>query len=126
MPGADNMALDSEILSRYLEDNIPVLRLYRWLTPSFTYGISQDPAGEIDIKRCAEDGISVAGRMTGGGVLFHDDDITYSFVCARYAHSLLNSTSRLALKRHSLLRRRILKTSAPRVNSARGHAKNMI
>lgn len=83
MPGADNMALDSEILSRYLEDNIPVLRLYRWLTPSFTYGISQDPAGEIDIKRCAEDGISVAGRMTGGGVLFHDDDITYSFVCGK-------------------------------------------
>ena len=81
MSAAANMALDSAILARYLEEDIPVLRLYRWLAPSFTYGISQSPADEIDVKRCAEDGIGVAGRMTGGGVLFHNDDITYSFVC---------------------------------------------
>lgn len=83
MSAADNMAFDAAILSRYMEEDIPVLRLYRWLTPSFTYGVSQDPAGEIDMHRCAEDGIGVVGRMTGGGVLFHNDDVTYSFVCGK-------------------------------------------
>ncbi len=83
MSGADNMALDSAILSRYIEEDIPVLRVYRWLRPSFTYGVSQDPSDWIEIKRCAEDGIDIAGRMTGGGVLFHNDDITYSFVCGK-------------------------------------------
>ena len=83
MSAADNMALDAAMLSRYIEEDIPVLRLYRWLQPSFTYGVSQDPADEIDLTRCAKDGIGVAGRMTGGGVLFHNDDITYSFVCGK-------------------------------------------
>jgi len=83
MSAADNMALDAAILSRYLEEDIPVLRLYRWAGPSFTYGVSQDPKEEIDLLMCAKDGIGVAGRMTGGGVLFHNDDITYSFVCAK-------------------------------------------
>lgn len=83
MSGADNMALDSIILSRYLEEDIPVLRLYRWDAPSFTYGVSQDPADEIDMKRCVEDGIGVTGRITGGGILFHNDEITYSFVCSK-------------------------------------------
>jgi len=83
MSAARNMTLDAAILSRYIEEDVPVLRLYRWLTPSFTYGISQDPKDELDIKRCAEDGVGVAGRMTGGGVLFHNDDVTYSFVCGK-------------------------------------------
>ena len=83
MSAADNMALDSAMLSRYLEEGVPVLRLYGWLNPSFTYGVSQDPADEIDTELCGLDGIDVAGRMTGGGILFHNDDITYSFVCGK-------------------------------------------
>lgn len=83
MSAADNMAFDAAMLSRYLEDGIPALRLYRWSAPSFTYGVSQKPACKVDVARCAKDGIGVAGRMTGGGVLFHNDDITYSFVCGK-------------------------------------------
>ena len=83
MSAADNMALDAAILSRYLEEDIPALRLYRWLRPSFTYGVSQVSTDEIDLTLCAKDGIGVAGRMTGGGVLFHNDDVTYSFVCGK-------------------------------------------
>ncbi len=77
------MALDEKILSRYLEDGIPVLRIYQWQRPSFTYGISQYPESEIDFKRCLSDGVEVVKRMTGGGVLFHYDEITYSFVCSK-------------------------------------------
>ena len=85
LPGsaAYNMALDAEIFSRYLEDRIPVLRLYSWEKPSLTYGISQQPENEIDIARCAADGVQIAQRITGGGVLSHQDEITYSLACGK-------------------------------------------
>ncbi|MFA5085615.1 MAG: lipoate--protein ligase family protein [Candidatus Omnitrophota bacterium] len=78
-----NMALDENILRRYMEDGIPAFRIYGWRSPSFTYGVGQRPEDEIDIERCALDGIRIAGRMTGGGVLFHNNEITYSLVCAK-------------------------------------------
>lgn len=78
------MALDEKIFKRYLEDGIGVLRLYRWQVPSFTYGFSQEPQSQIDLAACATDGVEVAKRITGGGILFHDDEITYSFVCSKF------------------------------------------
>jgi len=78
-----NMALDEKIFKRYLEDGIGVLRLYRWQAPAFTYGFSQEPKSQIDLGACAADGVEVAKRITGGGILFHDDEITYSFVCCK-------------------------------------------
>ncbi len=79
-----NMALDEKIFFRYLKDGIPVFRVYSWATPSFTYGVSQkNPGQEINLSRCAEGGIHLAKRMTGGGILFHNDEITYSFTCSK-------------------------------------------
>jgi len=78
-----NMGLDEKIFKRYLEDGVGVLRLYRWQGPSFTYGFSQQPENFLDLGACAADGVGVAKRITGGGVLFHHDEITYSFVCSK-------------------------------------------
>ena len=78
-----NMALDAKIFSRYLEDGVGVFRLYHWDHPSFTYGISQHPEDELDLGLCISKGVGVAKRMTGGGILLHDDEITYSFVCGK-------------------------------------------
>jgi len=80
---AGNMALDEKIFKRYLEDGVGVLRLYRWQAPSFTYGFSQNPQSQMDLEACAADGVGIAKRITGGGILFHDDEITYSFVCSK-------------------------------------------
>lgn len=79
----DNMALDELIFNRYMADGIPVFRIYAWSSPSFTYGVSQRCEDEINIKRCASDGIQIAKRMTGGGILFHNDEITYSIACSK-------------------------------------------
>ncbi|MDP2912463.1 MAG: lipoate--protein ligase family protein [Candidatus Omnitrophota bacterium] len=78
---AHNMALDEKIFHQYMIDGIPIFRVYGWDTPSFTYGVSQSPENEIDMARCGADGIQIAKRMTGGGLLFHNDEITYSLVC---------------------------------------------
>jgi len=80
---AYNMELDEKIFNRYLEDGIGVLRVYGWEKPSFTYGFSQNPQNEINLDKCASDGIQIAKRITGGGILFHHDEITYSFVCSK-------------------------------------------
>jgi len=80
---AYNMGLDEKIFNRYLEDGTGVFRVYRWEKPSFTYGFSQDPQNGINLDKCALDGIQIAKRMTGGGILFHNDEITYSFVCGK-------------------------------------------
>lgn len=77
------MWLDEKMFLRYLEDGVPTLRVYRWDRPSFTYGVSQEPEDGLDMECCSSDGVEAAKRMTGGGILFHDDEITYSFVCSR-------------------------------------------
>jgi lipoate-protein ligase A len=78
-----NMALDEKIFYRYIEEGIPVLRIYGWQAPSFTYGISQQPEVQIDLKQCNRDGVQIAQRITGGGVLFHNHEITYSLACSK-------------------------------------------
>ena len=80
---AYNMELDEKIFSRYLQDNIGVFRIYSWQSPSFTYGFSQNAQEEIDLPRYAVKGVQVVKRMTGGGILFHDNEITYSFACGK-------------------------------------------
>jgi len=83
LSAASNMLWDEKIFKHYLDDGVGVLRLYRWQAPSFTYGFSQEPKSQIDLAACVADGVEVAKRMTGGGILFHDDEITYSFVCSK-------------------------------------------
>ncbi|MBU0548196.1 MAG: lipoate--protein ligase family protein [Candidatus Omnitrophica bacterium] len=80
---AYNMALDKRIFLRYLEDGIPLFRVYGWEAPSVTYGISQYAESEIDLKQCNRDSVQIAQRFTGGGVLFHHNEITYSLVCSK-------------------------------------------
>ena len=79
-----NMALDEKIFFRFMKDGIPVFRIYSWQSPSFTYGVSQkNPGREIVLSQCAKDGVYLAKRMTGGGILFHNNEITYSLACSK-------------------------------------------
>ncbi|MCU0666698.1 MAG: lipoate--protein ligase family protein [Candidatus Omnitrophica bacterium] len=78
-----NMALDEKIFNQYLEDRIPVFRVYGWKNPSFTYGFSQTPDDEINLDRCIACNVEVVKRITGGGILFHWHEITYSFACSK-------------------------------------------
>jgi lipoate-protein ligase A len=82
--GAYNMAFDEWLLEQLLRGRSgPVLRLYRFLRPTITMGYAQDYEREIDVGRCAEVGISVVRRPTGGRAVFHADDLTYSVVARR-------------------------------------------
>jgi lipoate-protein ligase A len=79
---AENMAVDFLLLQRYPREGAPRYRHYGWRSPAFTFGYSQKisfirgqlPAGgPFDLCR----------RPTGGGLVDHRDDWTYSLVIPR-------------------------------------------
>lgn len=82
LDGPSNMALDEALLSRFEPGcSLPVLRLYGWNPPAFSIGRFQKPDEVIDLEGCARAGIPVIRRVTGGGCIFHAEELTYSIVC---------------------------------------------
>lgn len=84
-----NMAVD-EVLMNGVSD-VPVLRLYGWKPPAVSIGYFQSMKEEVDIKKCNHFGIDVVRRMTGGGAVFHDSELTYSFIARKYPQSIIES-----------------------------------
>ena len=77
------MAIDEALLRSFDPAvSLPVLRLYGWNPPALSMGRFQKAAGVLDLERCRADGVSVVRRVTGGGVIYHADELTYSLVCA--------------------------------------------
>ena len=77
---ATNMAIDEVILLRQEDCPQPTLRLYDWSQPAFSFGYFQKISTEIDVKRCEAHGVELVRRMTGGGIVVHGWDVTYSIV----------------------------------------------
>ena len=71
-----NMCRDEALIKSFDEDSTPVLRVYYW-NKSLTIGISQDIEGYSYLSDFSND---IAKRVTGGGVLFHGHDLSYSLV----------------------------------------------
>jgi lipoyl(octanoyl) transferase len=75
-----NMAIDEALLESYT--SVPVFRIYAWKPAAFSIGFSQDPDIELELAECKRSGIDFVRRMTGGGIIFHDTELTYSIVCS--------------------------------------------
>lgn len=84
-----NMALDEALMNSVNE--VPILRLYGWKPHAISIGYFQSMDQEIDIKRCRHYDIDVVRRMTGGGAVFHDSEVTYSFFTKKYPQCILES-----------------------------------
>lgn len=81
--GPENMALDDALLQTFEPClSQPVLRLYGWSPPALSLGRFQKAGEVLDLEACRVAGIPVVRRITGGGVIFHADELTYSIVCA--------------------------------------------
>ena len=72
----ENMATDDALLSSYEEGDMGIFRLYSWEN-SFTIGLSQK-FDNYPITSLYKG--NYAKRITGGGVLFHGHDLSYSLV----------------------------------------------
>ncbi|GHU91512.1 octanoyltransferase LipM [Spirochaetia bacterium] len=79
--GAYNMGLDEALLEAVARrDSLPVLRFYGWSPPAVSIGYFQGLEEEIDLASCARHGVDVIRRITGGGAVFHQAELTYSII----------------------------------------------
>lgn len=77
------MAIDEALLRSFDPAySLPIIRLYGWSPPALSLGRFQKAAEVLDLERCRADGVAVVRRVTGGGVIYHADELTYSIVCA--------------------------------------------
>lgn len=77
------MALDEALFQAYdSASSLPVLRIYGWHPSAFSIGLFQDPLKELDLEACRGLNIGFVRRMSGGGIVFHDKELTYSIVCS--------------------------------------------
>ncbi len=71
--GAMNMALDEALLEHA---TVPSIRFYQWRAPALSFGYF----GEFREVAIHERERDLVRRWTGGGIVFHGDDLTYSIV----------------------------------------------
>lgn len=78
--GNSHMALDRALLESSGDGGfVPTMRFYRWSPPAVSIGRFQD-IEDLKLDVCAERGIEVVRRPTGGKCILHLDDFTYSIV----------------------------------------------
>src|SRR3989338_5705706 len=73
----ENMAIDEAILNCC---KLPTLRVYRWKPAAISIGYNQDAIKDINVSYCKKNNIGIVRRLTGGKAVFHDEEITYSFI----------------------------------------------
>lgn len=94
MDAYSNMAFDEALFQGcYSGYSKPTLRVYSWSNPSFSLGYFQDAQKELDLNKCAKENINFVRRITGGGIIFHDQEITYSLICSREDLKIMGSVA---------------------------------
>jgi lipoate-protein ligase A len=81
LKGSLNMAVDEYILHSLEEDSQTYLRFYQWEKPTVSVGYSQNVEKVANLKYCSKNSIDIVRRITGGKLVLHHHEITYS-VCS--------------------------------------------
>lgn len=78
-PAAKNMAIDEAVLEHIAAGKSPAtLRFYGWSPPAISIGYFQSLEEEVDLEACKKYGVDYVRRITGGGAVLHEHEITYS------------------------------------------------
>ncbi len=86
------MALDQALLDAAVETNLPTLRFYQWQRPTLSLGYFQRYADRKQHAPSLE--ADVVRRLSGGGAILHDREVTYSLVLP-VTHPLASDTQAL-------------------------------
>lgn len=76
--GAWNMAVDEVLLESAVERGVAALRFYRWCEPTASLGHFQRESDFRAEPRFSH--LPAVRRLSGGGTLIHDRELTYSLV----------------------------------------------
>jgi len=76
-----NMAMDRAVLVANSEGKVPpTVRFYGWKPSAISIGYFQSLSEEIDLDICKKLGVDYVRRITGGGAVYHEKELTYSIV----------------------------------------------
>ncbi len=81
--GSWNMAVDEYLFLLAQKSQKTYLRFYTWLRPTASLGCSQDINKVLNLEECRKRGVDVVRRMTGGKLVLHHLEVTYSVASAR-------------------------------------------
>lgn len=76
--GSVNMAIDDYLFQAAEKGIQTFLRFYTWEKPTVSLGYSQRIFKVADVEYCKKNGIDIVRRMTGGKLVLHHNEVTYS------------------------------------------------
>ena len=94
---AMNMAIDEALLE---VATIPSIRFYKWDHPALSFGYF----GKFAVVATHSAERDLVRRWTGGGIVFHGDDLTYSIVIPETEPTFGESSMSIYEKIHNALR----------------------
>lgn len=80
MSAKDNMQYDKNLLDIADTLDSPLLRFYKWNKKSATYGYFICPETFLDMQAIYRYELDIAKRPTGGGIIFHTNDLAFSLI----------------------------------------------
>ncbi len=95
--GALNMAIDEALLEW---SSLPAIRFYHWARPSISFGYF----GRFQDVAEFESTHDMVRRWTGGGIVFHGNDLTYSLVVPTSNHARPRTSEKIYREVHQALR----------------------
>ncbi len=101
----ENMDRDAELLASLKTHPRHILRFYEWKSPSLTYGHFVNPEDLLHLTEAEQLGVDIARRPTGGGVISHFTDFTFSILVPKDSLFYTSDT----LKNYCFINRRIVK-----------------
>ena len=116
---AMNMAIDEALLETA---SAPVLRFYGWQRPSLSFGYFGRFADAAEEQAQRE----IVRRWTGGGIVFHGTDVTYSLILPSAAAGRFRSSRVVYAQVHGAIRQalaarvpvELAAAAAPKVSEA--------
>jgi lipoate-protein ligase A len=94
LDGAEQMSIDAGLMDRARETGEAVLRVYAWNAPTLSFGRHESVRGRFARDALAREKVSAVRRPTGGRVLLHDREVTYSVTAPTAQHERLRESYR--------------------------------
>ncbi len=95
--GSRNMAVDEWLLEQAISADQLTLRLYQWEEPTLSLGYFQEKTG-TPLPEALQP-LPRVRRLTGGGAILHDQELTYS-LCLPASHELSSTPVELYALMH--------------------------
>lgn len=99
--GRFNMAMDEALLELAADRNRSTVRIYRWSEPTVTLGYFQASEARSQVENPFP-GLPTVRRLSGGGAILHDRELTYSCVLPA-THPVRHDPSQLYVIVHQAL-----------------------